>query len=128
MLSFNIGVETLQAMNDGLMRGQQGHGQSCTCSQRRRPMSAGRPAGRELLPAILPAPARTLPKAPSPLRASAPLLVAPASPSPSPLFLRLNLLHASFLDRDLLLGFGPLLTLTAAWLRSWRLLGGFLLC
>ena len=93
-------------------------------------MSAGRPTGLKLLPAILAAPAGAVPEAPSPLRASASLLVAPASPGPwtSPLSLRLRLLHACFLERDLLLGLRPLLTLTAARLSSWRWLGSLLLC
>ncbi len=93
-------------------------------------MSAGRPAGGELLPAILAAPARTVSHAPALLRASTPLLIRPSSPRASSrsLSLGLRLLHASLLSRDLLLGLlRLLLALAAAWLCSWLLLGCLLL-
>lgn len=93
-------------------------------------MSAGRPAGRKLLPAILAAPARAVSHAAPSLGASSALHFAPSSPRPSrcPLPLCLRLLHATLLDRDLLLGLLRLLpALAAAWLCSWLLLDGLLL-
>ena len=79
-------------------------------------MSAGRPAGRKLLPAILAAPARAVSHAASSVRASTPLRFAPSSPraSPDPLPLHLRLLHAALLDRGLLLGLFRLLPALAA--------------